>query len=141
MTISKEEREELAKAAADYHLPWGVNDAHALAIGVPKLLEALEAAEARIAELEAAATYRSCEICADGNNCDGYTCPDCPRCVGSQWQPMATALRNGTEILLSKGWNVFGQHLGFEVTNDWDDECAAPDWHWLPIPALPEGGL
>ena len=133
--------DELEVAASEREELWRLREKeHALAARmVGRQADQLKEAKARIAELEAAAAYRSCEICADGNNCDGYMCPICTKRVGSQWQPMATALRNGTEILLSKGWNVFGQHLGFEVTDDWDDEYAAPDWRWLPIPALPEG--
>lgn len=154
MTISKEERaelRELIEQAAMWPLPWeahgdgysdnlvfSANDAqedylaeftgrHGCDLAVaavnaaPKLLASLDAADTalatlqkRIAELEAAA----------------------------QWRPMDTAPRDGSRVLVGNGRNspVFARFIDRQWRSDERLGIVRPS-HWLPIPALPEGGV
>lgn len=130
----------------------------------PKLLDALDAADERIAGLEAEVKHWRESALAWAHWAASVTgesdqeIPDLTKFVESQksriaeleaaaqWRPMATAPRDGTEILV---W-CLGRHYELAVweghsCNQWvgdagrydeDQACA-----WLPIPALPEGGV
>lgn len=67
------------------------------------------------------------------------------------WQPISTAPRDGTEILV---WGCVGQdieraHIWAVVIAEWDDWPHKPAWrwsdgmeevvptHWMPLPAPP----
>lgn len=89
------------------------------------------------------------------------TCPDCyeigimrlddsPRLVdlcpvhASRWQPIETAPKNGTEILLAHGnsmwideWTMVNELDGFWMMCDQWETPEVPT-HWMPLPVLPE---
>jgi hypothetical protein len=179
--ITKEERAELREWAGDcnawdLYLSSGQTGDQTVA-----LLDALDAADERIAGLEAEvlelegaeeqrateekrheAEFYVCEKCGERKHKSNGGTDDeaCDQCVeirllnariaeleaAAQWRPMATAPRDGTEILV---W-CLGQHyelvaweehschqwIGDASRYDEDQVCA-----WLPIPALPEGGV
>jgi hypothetical protein len=84
-----------------------------LVMRADKAADELKEAKARIAELEAAA----------------------------QWRPMDTAPRDGSRVLVGNGRNspVFARFIDRQWRSDERLGIVRPS-HWLPIPALPEGG-
>lgn len=53
------------------------------------------------------------------------------------WQPIATAPRDGTDVLVSNGtavWKSFYDEDGWEPECVWGDVCPT---HWQPLPAPP----
>jgi hypothetical protein len=65
----------------------------------------------------------------------------------SQWQPIETAPKDGTEILLGHSEAVFsgwwskntdeGEGWTSGQTNIYEDYVAYPATHWMPLPAPP----
>ena len=70
-----------------------------------------------------------------------------------EWQPIETAPKDGTRILVSCVYEVEGQTHSYEWADwwGWDDEwegwldfpsqipAPVPPTHWMPLPAPPTG--
>lgn len=63
----------------------------------------------------------------------------------SGWQPIATAPRDGSRIILSlyRGRsNVWVVEDGWNVDDDtWSDDPGLNPTHWMPLPEPPEGAV
>lgn len=62
--------------------------------------------------------------------------------VGPQWQPIETAPRNATEILIFTQWEEvavarYHSNTGSFVT-DYEQDSDLNPTHWMPLPAPPE---
>ena len=70
-----------------------------------------------------------------------------------KWQPIETAPKNGTEVLLySRVGHVIGKFcrwapddrdwMGSDWVVTWDDSClSTPPTHWMPLPAAPDAAV
>jgi len=148
MTISKEERAELR---ADIR----ANCYPDVSGELTTLLDALDASDERIAELEAIWKLREKEheLATRMVNRRNEELKEAKSRIAeleaaAQWRPMDTAPRDGTEILVlcHSGARSQCELAVWEghSCNQWIGDASRYDEDqvsvWLPIPALPEGG-
>lgn len=190
--ISKEERAELRRLLADNNES-AAEQLIAAAEASPRLLDALDAADERIAELEAIWKLREKEheLAARMVNRRNEELKEAKARIAelekrdarrldlivqrekwtnetevtlqkriaeleaaAQWRPMDTAPRDGTWILVLMSPEPSGIHASASVLRfhdapfadfwrnaHWDRFPELAGYGWLPIPALPEGGV
>lgn len=141
---------------------------------MPVLLDALDAADERIAGLEAELGKLKGRNCDDANH--GLTmthqCVACSRIenceeriaqleswgredcgplkariaeleAAAQWRPMATVPTDGTHVVVCMGFRDGAPHFETRryIAPPLLGRSTSTHWRWLPIPALPEGGV